>query len=238
MGLGFQPSQETKSMYGARVGYGNNIKNRNLGMSDKFSGIQREGTIKTVYFKTRMPSCDVSLSKGGLLKFVPYPGGNLDEITGFLHGDFIAPIVGQKCIISFSEGNTNSPYISELMFRPGSGLGSPQYKINWPLLNNEDDICRGHKNGCFQKFSTDIITQLPKIETGFNIIVDPLGTGKITQSTDILTGVTMGDGGGLGLHQPIACANVNYVMTPTGPSPILPAFAFGPRTGQGTHIYG
>ncbi len=123
------PSQETKSMYGNRLGFGSNIKRRQLPY-DKYSTIEREGVVKETYFLPgRLPSVDVELTRGGILKFLPFPGGNIDDVTGFLHGDFIMPVVGQRVMVSFSEGDTNNPYISALIWRAGNGIAQSKIDI-------------------------------------------------------------------------------------------------------------
>lgn len=170
----FEPSQENQAMHGMNTGYPKYRRRSRIGDGTE---INREGYVDKIYFSTRMPCCDVKLVTGDVLKFLPFPGGTLDEITGFLHGDFVQPKEGQRVIISFSEGDRESPYISELIWRPANSLYSIKYKVEFPIKYNEGDIIRGHKSGGIQKFS-DFLG--PNVFTGFDILVDPLGSASVS----------------------------------------------------------
>lgn len=227
------PSEETKALFGRNTGYPKWERERGY---DPDSVIPMEGVIEKVYWKPKMPSCDVQLVQGGILKFLPFPGGTLDEITQQLHGDFILPVKGQRVVISFTHGDTTKPYISELIWRAGDGLFAAQY-IAYPLLapltNKEDMVARGHKSGAIQKMTSG------RIFSGFfdlapHSIVTPQGGGDILQEATIpndpLGTVKVGPGGTTG-HSDVALVGVNYVITATGLQPILPVL-IGPGAAQ------
>jgi len=226
MGLSYSTNEE-KSMFGGRsAGY--NYPRKHV-VVNPLSATRLEAVITAVYFTGKMPSCDVQFVKGGEAKFLAFPGGKLDEVTGLLHGDFIQPTIGQRVIIGFTNGDIQSPYISELIFRAGDGAFSARYKIDLQLKYSQGDIIRGHKSGAIQIFKN------LEIFTGFESIVDPFKSGSIIQSP---SGVILGDGGKVGLYQEVACANVNYVTTSLGPMPILESklTPLSPRFGIGTSL--
>lgn len=173
------------------------------------------GVVNKVYFDTKMPSVDVKAENGSQYRFLPFPGGIIDPVTGNLHGDFIQPIEGQKVMISYANGDINIPYISELIFRAGYGNDSKKYK-NFPVdyAIKEGDIIRGHKSGGVQLFSDE------KIETMFRVKVDLTGEGKIEQTP---SGINLGKGGIGGVKSPVALVNENFVLTSLGLQPIQPA---------------
>ena len=216
------------------TGIGNGFRRKQVSPG---STINKEGVIDTFYFLTRMPCCDVNLVAGGQVKFVPFPGGLINEITKFFHGDFISPQPGQKVIVSFSENDPESPYISQLIWRPGTSFTAIDYKTIFQIKFAEGDIIRGHRSGAIQQF-TDFPT--PKIFTGYDTLVDPLGSMAISQGTlegPLFTpGIKLGDGGFIGQHQPVAVANHNYVATGLGLQPIIDSLLVGPRQFFGTGV--
>ena len=235
------PANDSQSYYGSEGHGWPSFKRKKPAHTG--SMVNYEGEIATVYFTSRMPCCDVKLAKGDFLNFLPFPGGILDEITGFLHGDFIQPLVGQKVIVSFTEGQNENPFISQLMWRPGKSPFSPRYKVEFPTLYKEKDVIRGHQAGMIQRM-TNFPT--PRIETGFVLPLDPTGTMGMVQglgvgpisAAPLNNGLKLSDGGGpTGSYSEVAVAGQNYVLTALGLQPIISAKLFGPRLGYGTKVW-
>jgi hypothetical protein len=130
------------------------------GMVDRIndSHYRLEGVVEKIYLTNRMPAVDVRLVNGGLIKFLPFPGGTIDEDTGNLHGMFHQPSVGQKVIVSFANASPDNPYISELIFRCGTADLAQLYK-DFPDKYNikEGDILIGHRSGRTLKLTDDAI---------------------------------------------------------------------------------
>ena len=185
------------------------------------SVIRSEGVVTKIYYEDISPMVDVELARGGMVRKVVFPGGVIDEKTKNLHGDYIPPTEGQKVIISFTGGDMNSPYISDLIFRAGTSEFSKLYKtFHSDKKIKKDEIHRGHKSGSYHKFTDK------NIESGYNEEEDSLGSSKIEQKKD---GINLGKGGVGGVKSPIALVNENMVMTMLGLMPIQPA-----QTRQGT----
>lgn len=139
-------SNETMAMHGNRAREGM----RHVKPHDRGAELSLHGSIETVYFSERMPSVDVNLVRGGLIKFLSYPGATIDRESGNLHGFYVSPIKGQRVVVSFADGNLNSPYISELIFRAGESADAKFYKnfaAEQPFKQN--DIVMSHKSGVY-----------------------------------------------------------------------------------------
>lgn len=207
-----QGSQVHRAMYGNKSGF---IAPTRTQSRQRGSELSVEGIIDAVFFTTRMPSVNVKVINGGFYRFLPFPGGTIDPLTGNFHGDFIQPIVGQKVIVSYTNGDISSPYISELIFRTGVGKDAKLY-TNFPITSGmaEGDMMRSHKSGGLQIFSKE------KIVTRFTVKIDILGNGKIEQDP---SGMNLGKGGIGQVYSPVALVGENFVLTSLGLQPIQSA---------------
>ena len=144
-------------------------------------------------YKNRPTVVSVFLPNGSYLTNVAWSGGYIDPETKNLHGDYIPPVIGQKVMIAFSDGDTRSPYVSAILFRGGLSDEADLY-VDFPNKAGieKDSILRSHRTGGKQHFYTDTI------ETGYEN-----GAKQTIQKESVVTSVETGfietrvkDGGG------------------------------------------
>lgn len=241
--------EEAKAMFGSQnmsMGAGGvaRVDSSSEGSMFSIDGIVSEVT----KYKNRPTVVSVFLPNGSYLTNVAWSGGYIDPETKNLHGDYIPPVIGQKVMIAFSDGDTRSPYVSAILFRGGLSDEADLY-VDFPNKAGieKDSILRSHRTGGYQHFSKD------QIETGYkdavtqtitkefsetkvkdgggqSITKESVTTGLLdgdsykakSQILQDASGITLGAGGPSGA-QPVAVVNDNYVLTALGLQAILPA---------------
>jgi len=197
--------------------------------------VNADGVVEIVRFNGGLPYVDVRLMKGGYARGLAFPGGAIDPVTGYIHGDFIQPIKGQRVVVSFTMGRDTNAYISGIVFRAGYGHDGKLYtEFQSKHELEEGDVYRSHRSGAYTKLSSNLVEnglldsesrpyhkiQTDTIESGFSGVQQDKG--KIEQSPD--EGISLGIGGPTG-HSPVAVVQENMVLTAMGMQPILPATA-------------
>ncbi len=147
-------SETTKSMFGNRSRKLDG--NKSDYDADSVSG--GEGTVDKVIFHGRMPSVNVRMIDGSYTNNLAFPGGFIDPGTKNLHGIFLQPRKGMKVIIRFTNGNRDSPYISDIVFRCGESKDAQLYRDFVGEYDiQEGDILIGHFSGKSILLSEDAI---------------------------------------------------------------------------------
>lgn len=117
----------------------------------------------------------VSMSRGGTISSVAYPGAFIDPLTGNLHGTYEGPIPGQMVAVGFENGNQASPYVVNRYPYQGKGNTLLESKYINPLTTagfDATDVIIGHFSGSYLSFNTGILSgNLPGSVT-LNVMTD------------------------------------------------------------------